>query len=133
MPSFMMNARPSRSSDLTLKDGCLAPKAVIDDVLCWYILQAVDASSNEYPLNLIESDFLGSATVGCVARAGIVRPLRGALKRAAVLQVHTSTISSANPLGLQQIAKIKQKLLTRVRRMRVIRSIDVLDAFAPMR
>ncbi len=46
------------------------------------------ARSNEYPLHLVEGDFLG-ATVVKLRRAcrGMVRHLRGLFKRAAVLQV----------------------------------------------
>ena len=44
--------------------------------------------SNEYPLHLVERHFLGAAIVKLRrARRGMVRHLRGAFKRAAVLQI----------------------------------------------
>ena len=46
------------------------------------------AGSNEYPLHLVERDFLGAAVVKLRrARRRVVRHLRGLFKRAAVLQV----------------------------------------------
>src|ERR1700691_474232 len=45
-------------------------------------------ASNEYPLHLVERHFLGAPIVELRRpRAGVVRPLRGLLKRPAVLEV----------------------------------------------
>ena len=45
-------------------------------------------SSNEYPLHLVERDFLGAAVVKLRrARRGMVRHLRGAFERPAVFEV----------------------------------------------
>ncbi len=45
-------------------------------------------ASNEYPLHLVERDFLGAAIVKLRrARAGMVRHPHGALQRAAIPQV----------------------------------------------
>jgi hypothetical protein len=89
-----MNARLSRSPDLTLKDGCLSPKAVIDDV-CRFRFQYGTGRVRE--INVLREVSPATFSVSIETEATFLLFQLGLVGRAIVFSMSVSCSSATRP------------------------------------